>query len=83
VEVIVLSAECPSVIDQVYSCLHLDSEQVNLPQKPNLVGQLKASVRAEVTSVSSTYILFGGRTYKSHQMSKLPGELGHLTSTTV
>ena len=56
-EAIVLSAECPSVIDEVSRCLQVVPSASNFASEANFSKQLKASLRAEVTSVSCDSIL--------------------------
>jgi hypothetical protein len=57
---IVLSAECPSVIDEVSRCFQFGPWASIFASEANFSDQLKARLRAEVTSVScdSVFALF-------------------------
>jgi hypothetical protein len=57
VEAIVLSAECPSVMDEVSRCLQVGQSESNFASETNFSRQLKASLRAEETSVSCDSVL--------------------------
>ena len=56
-EAIVLSAECTSVIDEVSRCLQVGPCANKFASEPNFIGQLKASLGAEVKSVSCASVL--------------------------
>jgi len=57
VETIVLSAECPSVIDKVSRRLQVRLSASNFASEANFSRQLKASLRTELTTVSCDSVL--------------------------